>query len=371
MLAVDLDRPSLSWSLISNAARMVQDAGYHRLPSYTKAPERSKERVVFWLVYALDHIMALNLGRSPNIHDDDITVDRPNVPNELNNASGQVYMCWIDFAALQGQIYEQLYCARAQRQAIEVRANLARTLARRVAELRPQFNIDPACLYSPECAEETILSMQVVLESTITLIYRVIPPKALPSGGQQHPLKFCDEAIESARRALSMHKHAWEILKERETDEWHSFLQWTVLWCPFVPYTVLFGNVIADRRADDLELLGNVVGFLEAVADMSPGIGKLHRACQIFYRIAAIYLDQAGSDVSASVPLTSNPSSHASAQNSCQHGESASFEHGMSLADTTISDLPLFPQDWDVMLDGWDLGTDGGPTVMSTFWNSI
>ena len=138
-----------------------------------------------------------------------------------------------------------------------------------------------------------------------------------------------------------MHKHAWNVLKDRETDEWHSFLQWTVLWCPFIPYTVLFGNVIADRNADDLELLGNVVGFMEAVATMGPGIGKLHRACRTFYQIASIYLSQPGSDIAASMSQGTHPSSHTSTQYSSQHGVSASFEHGMPLTDTVIPDLKI------------------------------
>ncbi|KAI1627569.1 hypothetical protein EDD37DRAFT_266206 [Exophiala viscosa] len=367
MMALELSRPSLSWTLISSAARMVQDAGYHRLPSYTTAPECTKKRVVFWIVYALDHSMALNLGRSPNLHDCDITVDRPRVPEELENSYGQVYMSWMDFAELQGQIYEQLYCPRAQRQTAEMRANLARALAQRVIDMKTRFSIDPDSIHSPEFGEESILSMQIVFESTLTLVYRTIPPQPLPSGRQHHPLKFCEEAIASARQALTMHKHAWNVLKDRETDEWHSFLQWTVLWCPFIPYTVLFGNVIADRNANDLELLGNVVGFMEAVANMGPGIGKLHRACRTFYQIATIYLSQPGSDVAASMSQGLNKSSHASIQHPLQHGSSVPVEYGVHPNDTMIPDLPLFPQDWDVMLDGWDLGTDGGPGVMSTF----
>lgn len=346
---------------------MVQDAGYHRLPSYTTAPECTKKRVVFWIVYALDHSMALNLGRSPNIHDCDITVDRPNVPNELEENYGQVYMSWMDFADLQGQIYEQLYSVRAQMQAIEVRSKLAQALALKVAGMRSRFKIDPDRLRSADFAEESILSMQIVLESAITLVYRTIPPEPLPSGHAHHPLKFCDEAIASARRALTMQKHAWDVLKDRDRDDWNSFIQWTVLWCPFIPYTVLFGNVIADRNADDLELLGIVVSFLEAVANISAGTAKLHRACRTFYQIATLYLEQTDPEIDASMPPRSNSSSHA-AQHPSQHGGSGSHEHGMQFTDTTISNLPLFPQDWDVMLDGWDLGTDGGPTVMSTFF---
>ncbi|KAK4934577.1 hypothetical protein LTR10_024197 [Elasticomyces elasticus] len=367
MMALELSRPSLSWTLISSAARMVQDAGYHRLPSYTTAPECTKKRVVFWIVYALDHSMALNLGRSPNLHDCDITVDRPRVPEELENSYGQVYMSWMDFAELQGQIYEQLYCPRAQRQTTEVRANLARALAFKVTDMKTRFNIDPGSIPSPEFGEESMLSMQIVFESTLTLVYRTIPPEPLPSGRQHHPLKFCNEAIESARQALTMHKYAWNALKDRETDEWHSFLQWTVLWCPFIPYTVLFGNVIADRNSDDLGLLGNVVSFMEAVANMGPGIGKLYRACRIFYQIASIYLSQPGSDVAASVSQGLGSSSYASTRHPLQHGSFAPLENGMHLGDTMIPDLPLFPQDWDVMLDGWDLGTDSGPGAMSTF----
>jgi len=100
---------------------------------------------------------------------------------------------------------------------------------------------------------------------------------------------------------------------------------------------------------------------------MGPGIGKLHRACRTFYQIASIYLSQPGSDAAASMPPGTNPSGLPSIQYPLQHGSSAALENGMNPSDTMIPDLPLFPQDWDVMLDGWDLGTDNGPDVMSIF----
>ncbi|KAK5257710.1 hypothetical protein LTR40_009348, partial [Exophiala xenobiotica] len=294
MMALELSRPSLAWALITTATRMVQDAGYHRLPAYSVAPEATKKRLLFWFIYAIDRCMALNLGRSPSLQDYDITTEWPKIPEELDGPFGRMYLGWISLGELQGQIYEQLYCARAQRQPPELRAQLARSLASKLLEMKDYFEIDFEGQPFAEACSENLSSSRICLASILTLIYRMIPADPLPSGLPPHPLKFNDLAVQSAREAVTMHNNAWDTLKYRERNEWHLFVHWTMLWSPFIPYIVVFGNTIADRNAADLELLKAVVSGLESVADMSPGVGKLYRACRIFYQIASMVLAQDG-----------------------------------------------------------------------------
>lgn len=81
----------------------------------------------------------------PNIHDYDITTERPRVPEDLEGAWGKYYGGWLDFAELQGDILEQLFSARAQKEAQDVRTQHARWLGARLESLGNVFaGVSPA-----------------------------------------------------------------------------------------------------------------------------------------------------------------------------------------------------------------------------------
>ena len=252
---MDLSQSSLAWTLISSAVRMAQDAGYHRLPSFSVAPEATQKRCLFWFIYCIERGMALNFGRASSIQDWDIQSDRPRYPEEIKILWGPLFSLWFDFAKIQGEIYEQLYCARAQKQAIEVKAELARGLAVRLCKVKESMvfqDLDKEPF--AESMREGLLSISIVQNSTLTLVYRMIPPTA-QRNGPVHPLKFCDEAVETAREALTTHNEAWIMLQDRSKDEWRIFVHWTLLLCPFVSSTcchaghVAFGMVVSVARS--------------------------------------------------------------------------------------------------------------------------
>ncbi len=344
---------------------MAQDAGYHRLPPYSVAPEATKKRLIFWFIYAIDRGMSLNLGRPPTLQDYDISVDRPRVPEEIDALHGQLYLGWIDFAELQGQIYEQLYCARAQKLPPETKVSLARALAARALKMKEVFVFDTADDPFDQDLQEALLSTQIVLACALTLIYRTIPPAPLPSNRPHHPLKFCDEALVAAREALTMHNDAWNLLKHRATEEWQLFIHWTLLWCPFIPYIVIFGNVVADRNAQDLKLLETVVDTLERVAALSPGVRKLYHSCRTFHQIGSMYLSQGAGTADVNVPsqqVLQPPTSATFDDVQTPHASNPSWSvrPEFPFTDTGIPDLPLFQPDWDGIQEGWNFGLDDG-----------
>ncbi|ETI26260.1 hypothetical protein G647_03037 [Cladophialophora carrionii CBS 160.54] len=370
-LAMDLSQASLAWTLITSATRMALDAGYHRLPPYTVAPEATEKRRLFWFLYCVERGMALNLGRTPSIPDYDILTDRPKFPEEVHGVWGSMFNSWFDFAKVQGDIYDQLYSAQAQKQSTEVKAELARKLAARLQVIRKSFMFDDSQLADEPFGaflKEGLLSIEIVQYSTLCLVYRMIPPAPSAGGGGApvaHPLKFCDEAIETARKALTTHNKAWTILHTRSKEEWRMFIHWTLLWCPFIPYIVLVGTVIADRNVDDLRLLERCVDTLHSAAQLSASVSKLYRACRIFYQIAKTYMSHpaesrplaaaaapdgqydaatAAARASAVVPSNTSPQ----AQYTTYAPDSAS--------DIDLPDFPLSHEDWNGMLDEWDLG---------------
>lgn len=167
-------------------------------------------------------------------------------------------------------------------------------------------------------------------------MYRVIPTEQ-----PAHPLQFCDEAVESSRSALAQLFEAWNIVKEEPPENWALFINWTLLFVPFVPIIVVFGNAIAQRNHSDLEVLHNVVSVLDGVAQKSSAAMKLHSACLKFTKIAEALLSQDSQRTDI---------------------KEASSQPSPLLADATpadyqaMPDFPMSQSDWDGMLNDFDLG---------------
>lgn len=128
-------RPSLCWTLVSSGARLCQSLGYHREAEVARStPEAANaKRHVFWMLYMIDKIMSLNLGRASSFPDHDIDV-RIFAPSRDPRfwAWDKVLITFIELCKLQGQMYEELYSARARRELPESRS---RIIEERVANL--------------------------------------------------------------------------------------------------------------------------------------------------------------------------------------------------------------------------------------------
>ena len=343
---------------------MAQDAGYHRLPPYSVAPEVTPKRLLFWFLYCLERSMALNLGRASSVADYDIQTDRPKYPEELGDTVwGALFSSWFDFSKLQGDIYDQLYSARAQKEAVEVKVDLARKLAIRLKTVQTGFMVGEIQMgkeYFQDSIREGLLSILIVQYSVLCLVYRMIPPTPV-NNEPIHPLKSCDEAIQAARQALHTNNEAWALLYHKSKEEWRLFAHYSLLWCPFIPYIVLIGNVIADGNVDDFKLIEKCVDTLHTASQVSVSVSKLYRACRIFYQIAKLYLSQRDKDpqspaVQKALP---NPSTTVPSDDAQQ----VPFD-----PDVELPDFPLSHADWNGMLDEWDLGLGAGNAREMSFF---
>lgn len=139
VFAMEYGRTFTAWKLIAAASRMCQDGGFHRLPEDNNDPDLERKRMTFWFVYVLDHGMALNFGRAPNIQDYDISVGRPKATKGIDPMMCNLVTTWIEFAETQGQVYEQLYSARAQREPTSVKAERAPVLAKSILNIKEKI----------------------------------------------------------------------------------------------------------------------------------------------------------------------------------------------------------------------------------------
>ena len=117
----------------------------------------------------------------------------------------------------------------------------------------------------------------------------------------------------------------------------------TYLFSPFTPFIVLFGTVVAFKSEADLKLMEISVKTLKSAAQYSSGVAKLHDACETFFNLAKAYMAQ-----------------------TIKRGES--YPLHQQRASEAFDPTSLYRQDWDAMLDHWDLGLGGeNAREMSSF----
>ncbi|KPI45262.1 uncharacterized protein AB675_2796 [Cyphellophora attinorum] len=356
-IAMEAAQGAHAWRLTSVASRMCLDLGLHRLRR-DESPENLRARLCFWTVYAMDKGLAFNFGQTPtgnesdwsksdlafatfdDIHDYDLTIDRLTLPGDLEGPWGPLWLATLDFAILQGEIYEQLISISAQKEPEHVRIQRAREFAKRIDGLRQPvlaFGAEAeASMPNQDLTVYAVLSTDILIGCMNAIIYRVIPPPQ-----PAHPLQYCEEAVQSSRSALENLQQAFQKIqadsKTSGVENWELFLNWTILFVPFVPFVVLFGNIIAQRSLHDLDLLRKTVKALESIADRSPAGRKLHGACAQFLKIAEMFLSldsvkQPGSQPSPKAVVTDNVESQ------------------------MLPEFPVSQQDWDGMLNDFDLG---------------
>ncbi|KAL8916800.1 MAG: hypothetical protein Q9208_008339 [Pyrenodesmia sp. 3 TL-2023] len=301
--------------------RNLDDAArcYHCLTSDSSDPQAQQKIITFWFLFSVDRGLSLNFGRSPSLQDYDVSASRPTLVEAQGDTDLFSCAVIVELAYLQGAIYEQLYSGRAQSESADVKAQRARVLADRIRRFRHQLlSVDPS---DNPSATDTIEGIGLILQSHLALIYR-----AIRSTRGDSPLHFSDECVTASRAAIEGYNAAWEKYQAREDPAWKTLINWTYLFSPFTPFIVLFGTVVAFQSEADLKLMEVSVETLKSAAQHSSGVAKLHHVCETFLNLAKAYVAQIKG------PLYQQP------------------------ATDTFDPTSIYGQDWDAMLDDWDLG---------------
>ncbi|UZP38008.1 hypothetical protein NXS19_005824 [Fusarium pseudograminearum] len=293
LYAIDVCRPSVAWHLNSAAAQMCQTAGFHRKDHSVRNPEEASIRaVLFWYVYTTDKALAIRLGRAPLIQDWEIDIPRTfYFEGILSLETKAVAATWLSAATLQGQVYEQLFCPAALAQPPAVIAERARMLAAKCREVEAEaYESRGMAIASLEkigaspLVDIHVKGDEVQLLSTMTLIYRAIPA---PEGSSS---RFCDECLETARRATHTHLACMELVR-KDPHARNIYVHWNLVLTPFAPFFVLFCYVIETSSPEDLRLLCDFSTSIGETSDASETMQKLSRLCQVMSNVAALYVE--------------------------------------------------------------------------------
>ncbi|KAK0641369.1 hypothetical protein B0T16DRAFT_214065 [Cercophora newfieldiana] len=299
--AIELSKPSLCWILTTKASELCQTLGYHRAETYKdEHPEDARHKeFLFWSVYILDRSLCLRLGRSSSIQDYDITVPYPSgtVPHRI--AIAAFMKLWIDGSRIQGLIYERLYCPEAVRQPEDVRRSRMQSLVGMLEELEVSTNetITRYDEWSKDAAGDELTdffntSDHVLRLSLLTLVHRAMPN---PPGS---PTTFSSECIRAARATLDRHQDCIVAVEQSNLGLFSTYMHWTILFSPFVPFIVLFCQVIETRDETDLARLQAFVTSISrpetSPASSEPeteAVTKVRKLFQVLCHVAQHYID--------------------------------------------------------------------------------
>ncbi|KAK4502867.1 hypothetical protein PRZ48_006293 [Zasmidium cellare] len=289
-VCIDMCKPSLSWTLTSVAARLIQVLGYHRVStlSQDEPKERNRKLLMFWMTYIMDRNTSLRVGRTPSIQDYDVDVPRPQPSRDIEAPLLHLLNFWIDVSRVQGKIC-WLYSPGALSQTLEERSRMVNELAielNRAYEARVKENdailpifTDPKAGFST--AEPMLEGDRIAYYTALTLVLQAIPA----TKSEQTP------ALEAARVCLGICRDLRQNFASNEYL-WAGYCHWVILHNPLTPFTVVFGNVIAKHEAalDDLQLLEDYCVSLQPARRISEGVEKFYQLCSVFYKVAEAYV---------------------------------------------------------------------------------
>ncbi|KAF2018575.1 hypothetical protein BU24DRAFT_418099 [Aaosphaeria arxii CBS 175.79] len=301
--AIESSKPSMCSALLSQATHLCLSLGYHRSTSMTYDSPKTRGRKInlFWFLYYMDKGLCLRLGRASFIQDYDIAVPWPSFGDEeIYRASNEFCKFSCKLAGLQGRVYEELYSPFALRKPTSSRTAYAEALAsdiRQISTEREQVGfIAGMSEYANECA---LLSDKVTISATLTLVLR-----AIPSNDGNLLSAAC---IAAARQSLHLHQTCTaKIMGIADKHAFAEYLHWALLHTPCIPYLVIFCHIVETQSFSDLAILGDFVKTLQPARGISSAIGKLYLICDVFYRVAKLYikamtrqLDASGSGIPA------------------------------------------------------------------------
>ncbi|CEJ91488.1 hypothetical protein VHEMI07196 [[Torrubiella] hemipterigena] len=126
-------RTESCWTMLGQAVRAAQSIGLHVETDATDNPteatlvEVEKRRRLWYSIYVLDRLLALQLGRPPAIHDDDYNVPLPSRVSDANidwrgtfinecdtngPSEGDYFLAVIAFSEIVGRVLRSLYCPK-------------------------------------------------------------------------------------------------------------------------------------------------------------------------------------------------------------------------------------------------------------------
>ncbi|KAK3651683.1 hypothetical protein LTR56_005491 [Elasticomyces elasticus] len=325
-IAVDSYKPHLAQSLSSHAASMVISLGYHNLSTMRSdtIEERESKIALFWMVYWLDNSFAVRLGRAPIIRDYDVTVPRLTSASTMPSTFLDAFNYSTRHSSLQCKVIEELFSPLALQQSHEERCRRA---ARLISALEECWATRVMVTLSSSTVGRADFTRLLPRFPAIRIMLVFI---TLVQHATISTTSIVSPALESARKTLTMNVNVWKMYKHLPEFIWSGHCHWTLLKAPITPFTVTFCHIIAHPYAAnaDIQLLAEFVATLKELCRFSDGILKLHRLCDIFCKVASLYVQAKHKE--------------ASQKQNLQYGSAASMQPEPWMGQPAVNDIDQY-----------------------------
>ncbi|KAI5863831.1 hypothetical protein GGS23DRAFT_565608 [Durotheca rogersii] len=291
LYAVHTSQPSLAWTLVAAAHQAAYLLGFHtQQKGSNKASDvPNRSGLLFWVIYYIEKTLSLRIGRLSTIPDFDITVPQPGGNRPSLPPATRYCRLQIKYARVASKTYEHLYCARALCLPNDVRRQRVLELSQELRDINEQFlAVFDQWLqleeneYRKEVLNLMKISDRVVQLSLLTLIHRAVPPSTDPNA------TFTSECLAFAREALE-HHHSYIPTISSRAFSLSSYINWTILFSPFIPFIVIFCHAIQTGNEEDLRLMESFVKSIESVGHCSTTITNHYRLFLVFHDVALRY----------------------------------------------------------------------------------
>ncbi|RSM07718.1 hypothetical protein CDV31_008498 [Fusarium ambrosium] len=297
LYCLQMNKPNAAWTFVTKASLLGQEIGMNSslTTSSEVAEERRYKNRLFWAMYCLEKSISLRLGRCSTIRDHDVTIPQPIAEQRTSPDWYNSLPEGIELSRLFGMAFDDLYSPSALVQPIPVRRSRAKALAakmeRRIAsraasDIHPK---PPSQLVEPKVLEFLSHASKVCDYSVLASIYKSIPPEDSSSSS-------CPECISATRIALQEHTACISLLADQPSESLilDFWVNTALLLSPFVPFNILFCNIVEKSVPSDLQLLARFVGALEVSAAIPRFSAACRRQLPIFrslYDVAAKYIE--------------------------------------------------------------------------------
>ncbi|KAM3420829.1 hypothetical protein BST61_g4070 [Cercospora zeina] len=280
-----------AWSYVSCAARHLLNLGLHRRSTVAGLPSNQRREllILFWNVYGLEKSLALTLGHTATLRDDDIDADPvPVNPDPRYRDWDEAPNIGARMGRVEGQIFDRLYTASALNKKPEERVKIVHELSKALEECLITFTKKR----TNECVHPDIYDFafgetnHVAYYSLLTTIHRGTHATNTSAGS------ITQACYDAAQKCLHAHLAIIEQVRVfRGGQLTQNYLTWALQYGAFTPLIVVFLHSISNLDDPDLILLQRFHDSLLDVPDMTEGTRKLRTTCAIFISVAKAYVE--------------------------------------------------------------------------------
>ncbi|KAH2653882.1 hypothetical protein LV164_005757 [Aspergillus fumigatus] len=278
----------LCWTYLALAFNMCQSMGLHRSAAlkHDPVPIADAKRHAFWSLYTIDKNLSLNLGLASHFQNHDIDAEffAPS-DNPQYRPWDLMTLTTIDFATLQGRIYDRLYSTSATQATESERLKSIEELSSDLMLVRERLlGIDVSQGLYAESLHGMAACADFITHSVMTVILRA-------QTRSSNAMAITSQCYEAAVRALQSHLECFTYFRNRKTHKQTEYVNWILLYPSFTPFVIVFIHAITTASTFDLALLQDTVQSLQLFKGLSRGSDRLYTICAAFSRTAQILVD--------------------------------------------------------------------------------